>query len=393
MYEFRCTENGFYYYDPIIREERFASNTLLFLLGYCRTFGDIYVSDKLFIPSTILDPDGKPQELVNFDFQFAARSYLTNLAKVDTLDIGDRFELYGLTLALEKIGFMNYYKSSNSNYSSLNRVPHIPLFTKRSQDYKRIYDILTQKEYWGDGDPSKGNPDISKQEKTNNRIKQEELYPKYSVFNTSYKGEMAEALDLYNSFGSLNYINKLYPLDLKPIQEYDDMCSWFVWDSLSFTTLYQFSLGALYGMSQLGYGSLPFNARPTLYAPGFKYLQYIDEAFFWFQNTPLDLVGLNDLFYLDTRIFRIDTYTEDEDTVYETNRILSSSVDQNYIYDTMEDCYSVDGGDTWMTLQEFSHWASEHDGAYPVTDDTSSIPLYRGSLGLSLPLSDWEWPE
>ena len=32
MYEFRCTENGIYYFDPVIRGERFASNTLLFLI-------------------------------------------------------------------------------------------------------------------------------------------------------------------------------------------------------------------------------------------------------------------------------------------------------------------------------------------------------------------------
>ena len=308
MYEFRCTDNGLFYYDPIIREERFASNTLLFLVGYCRAFGDIYVSDKLFIPNTVLLPDGKPQQLVNYDFQFATRSYLSNLSKVDSIDLGDRFELYGLTIVLEKIGFFNYYFSSNHSFSTLNRVPHIPLFTKRSQDYKRIYDILTQKEYWGTGSPSKGNPDILDGENKNNRVSLSDTYPKYSVFNTSYKGYRAEALDLYNSFGSLNYMEKMYPTEIKPIQKYDDMCSWFVWDSLSFTTLYQFSLGALYGMSQLGYGVLPFSTRPTLYANGFKYRDYIDEAFFWFQNTPLDLIGTNDLFYIGADLFRIDTY-------------------------------------------------------------------------------------
>lgn len=393
MYEFRCTEKGFYYYDPIIREERFAPNTLLFLLGYCRTFGDIYVSDKLFIPNTILDPDGKPVELLNFDFQYAARSYLTNLAKVESTDVGDIFELYGLTLVLEKIGFLNFYQSSNASYSKLNRVPHIPLFTKRSQDYKRIYDILTQKQYWGDGDPSKGNPDVSKQNNdTDNRIKQEELYPKYSVYNTSYKGDRAESIDLYNSFGSLSYMEKMYPTELKPVRKYDDMCSWFIWDSLSFTTLYQFSLGALYGMSQLGYGSLPYNSRPTEYAEGFKYRDYIDEAFFWFQNTPLELVGSNELYYLDTRVFRIDTYSSgNEEEEIESNRILSSSVDQEYLYNSSSDRYSIDNGTTWITLEEFSQWSLDHNGAYPVTDYTSSIPLYRGSTGLTLPLSDWEW--
>ena len=390
MFEFRCTEDGFYYYDPIIREERFASNTLLFLLGYCRTFGDIYVSDKLFIPNTVLNPDGIPVELVNFDFQFAARSYLSSLARVDSTDIGDKFELYGLTLALEKIGFFSFYQSSNSSYSKLNRVPHIPLFTKRSQDYKRIYDILTENEYWGEGDPIKGNPDVSKYDKnTNNRIKQEELYPKYSVYNTEYKGNRAESLELYDSFGSINYMERMYPTELKPVQKYDDMCSWLVWDSLSFTTLYQFSLGALYGMSQLGYGALPYNARPTLYAKGFKYLQYIDEAFFWFQNTPLDLLGSNELFYIDARLFRIDTYEEEQEQV-STGRVLSPSVDQEYLYDSVSNTYSLDNGSTWISLSEFSQWAQEHDGAYPVTDN---IMLYLGSTGTQYPMTDWEWPE
>ena len=186
----------------------------------------------------------------------------------------------------------------------------------------------------------------------------------------------------------------LYPSLIKSVNQYDDMCSWFIWDSLSVTTLYHFSLGALYGMSQLGYGILPYTSRPTIYAKGFKYLQYIDEAFFWFQNTPLDLIFPNDVFYVDARLFRINTYDDgngDSSSTVETNRILSSSIDQDYLYNSIDDVYSVDNGETWITLQEFSQWAYEHDGAYPVTSYTSS--LYRGSKSIELPLSDWEWPE
>lgn len=373
MYEFRCTENGIYYFDPVIRGERFASNTLLFLIGYVRTFGDNYVSDKLFIPHTIIDPDGKPVALANYDFLLSARSYLTTLDKVETNDVGDIFELYGLTLVLEQIGFLNYYSSTNSNFSSYNRVPHIPLFTKRSQDYTRVYNILTRKEYWGESrNPEKGRAGYSQQ-------------PLYSLYNKEYHNNRAEYLDLYNSFGSIGYMtNVLYPTELKGVVEYNDMCSWFIWDSLSFTTLYQFSLGALYGMSQLGYGMLPYTNRPTYYAKDFKYLTYIDEAFFWFQNTPFNLMGTNNLFNVDAQLFRIDTYDNKI-----TNRILSSSVDQNYINDLNTNTYSVNDGYSWMSLNDFSKWAREHDNAYPVTDYTTL--LYRGDIELNLPLSDWEW--
>ena len=215
MLEYRCTQDGFYYYDTVVREERFAPNTLLFLLGYARTFGDIYVSDKLFLPNTLIDPTGSLLHLTNFDFQNAARAYLSHLDKVEVLDTGDRFELYGLPLVLEQIGFFNYYQGTTST-SIFTRVPHIPLFTKRSQDYKRIYDILTQSVYWGEGSPSKGNPDLT-QSKITSRIKQETTYPKYTVYNTSYQGNRAEALELYSSFGSLNYLSYLYPDELKRV--------------------------------------------------------------------------------------------------------------------------------------------------------------------------------
>lgn len=388
MYEFRCTENGIYYYDPILRGERFASNTLLFLIGYARAFGDNFVSDKLFLPNCVLDSDGVLVALTNLDFQRSARTYLTNLDKVEITDVGDVFDLYGLTLVLEQIGFLNYYQSTNTSFSNLNRVPHIPLFTHRSQDYTRIYNILTRKEYWGEGSPDKGNPNLLEIKQSSDSV-----YPLYSVYNREYHGDRAESLELYDSFGSLEYMDTMYSSLIKPVNQYDDMCSWFVWDSLSFTSLYHFSLGALYGMSQLGYGVLPYTSRPTVYAKGFKYLQYIDEAFFWFQNTPLDLIFPNDVFYVDAQLFRINTYSDGSDSgsLYDTNRILSSSVDQDYLYNSAEDLYSVDGGDSWITLQEFSQWAYEHNGAYPVTDYTSG--LYRNSTLVELPLSDWEWPE
>ena len=148
MFEFRCTESGLYFYDPVLRREVFASNTILFLLGYSRSFGDIKVSDKLFIPFYMPGTDGLPIALTNQEFQLKAQEYLTNLESVTSTDSGIVFELYGLTEVLEKIGFYTYYKASSDVTSYLDRVPHIPLFTKRSQDYKRIKDILTLERYW-----------------------------------------------------------------------------------------------------------------------------------------------------------------------------------------------------------------------------------------------------
>lgn len=374
MLEFRCTEEGFVYYDPILHSYITAPNTLLFLIGYARVFGDTKVSDKLFIPHSILDSEGKLVALPNLTFFTHVREYLNTISKVECLDTGDLFELYGLTQALEQIGFFTYYSSSTPYNAHLNRVPHVPLFTKRSQDYKRIYDILTIKTYWNT-DEENQTPDAGKAE----------IEPLYTIYNMEYKGNRGEFLDLYKSFGSSNYINNiLYPTEPKPVDEYADYCSWFVWDSLAFTQLYQFSLGVLYGMSLLGWGFTPYMMRPKEYSPDFKYLQYIDEAFFWFQNTPLELTGRNELINVSANLFRIDTYPSTT-----SGRILSSSVDQDYLVNSFTGLFSVDNGSTWMNREEFEQWASEHDGALPVTDYTTS--LYRGSQSLSLPLSDWEW--
>ena len=151
---------------------------------------------------------------------------------------------------------------------------------------------ISQERYWSEEQsPSKG------------------IDEKYSIYNTQYKGNRGEFLDLYHSFGSMYFMDTLYPSELKPVSEYPDMCSWFIWDSLSFTSLYQFSLGVLYGMSQLGWGLSPFLMRPKEYNPYFKYYQLVDEAFFWYQNTPVELTGRNELYSIDPNIFRIDTNT------------------------------------------------------------------------------------
>ena len=60
----------------------------------------------------------------------------------------------------------------------------------------------------------------------------------------------------------------------------------------------------------------------------------------------------------------------DEEEEIESNRILSSSVDQEYLYNSSSDRYSIDNGTTWITLEEFSQWSLDHNGAYPVTDYT-----------------------
>lgn len=390
MLEYRCTSDGFWFYDPVLGTDIFASNTLLFLLGYSRVFGDIKVSDKLFIPHYITNSDGIPIALTNRDFLLSARSYLTDLATVETTDAGDLFELNGLSLVLEGIGYLNYYKSSSSFKKELDRVPHVPLFTKRSQDYKRIKDILTTKTYWNTED--KWDNEEEKEEyyqkpKAGLGDKENNIDPYYTVYNMDYKGDRAEALDLYKSFGSLNYIlNTLYPNVEKPVKKYADYCSWFIWDSLAFTQLYQFSLGVLYGMSQLGWGIVPYSMRPTEYNPYFKYITLVDEAFFWFQNTPFDLIGSNELLNIDPALFRIDTYP-----VISSRRVLSSSIDQSYQYDPVTNKYSVDGGNTWITLEELEQWALDNNGALPVNGYTNALPLYRGSSVLNIPLSDGVW--
>lgn len=371
MLEYRCTSNGIWFYDPILGTDIFASNTLLFLIGYARVFGDIKVSDKLFIPNSILASDGKPVALTNRAFLLSAREYLTNLSKVEVTDTGDLFELYGLPTVLEGLGYLNYYKCSTPYQANLDRVPHVPLLTKRSQDYKRIKDILTIKKYWNLKDEQDQEP-------------KDGLNELYSVYNTHYKGNQAESIDLYKSFGSYNYLhNELYPNELKPVGKYKDYCSWFIWDSLAFTQLYQFSLGVLYGMSHLGWGLVPYTMRPTEYNPYFKYVKLVDEAFFWFQNTPYDLTGFNDLLNIDAQLFRIDTYPTTS-----SNRILSSTVDQDYLYDSSNDRYSIDNGNTWITREEFGQWASENGGALPVTSYTQ---LWQGEQPFTEPLSDWEW--
>lgn len=387
MLEYRCTSEGIWFYDPTLGTDIFAPNTLLFLLGYARVFGDIKVSDKLFIPHYVLALDGKPVALTNRDFLLAARSYLSNLSKVETTDNGDLFELYGLSLVLEGIGYLNYYKCSTQYQASLDRVPHVPLFTKRSQDYKRIKDILTTKKYWNTED--KYSKDELKDEYYDKPLaglgdKKNKIGPYYSLYNMNYKGDRAEAIDLYKSFGSYNYIhNVLYPTEDKPVKKYDDYCSWFIWDSLAFTQLYQFSAGVLYGMSQLGWGLVPYTMRPTEYNPYFKYVKLVDEAFFWFQNTPYNLTGFNDLLNIDAQLFRIDTYPTTS-----SNRILSSTVDQDYLYDPSTDRYSIDNGNTWITREEFEQWAFENGGALPVTSYTQ---LWQGEHPFTEPLSDWEW--
>lgn len=377
MFEYRCTEKGFYYFDPILRKEVFVDNTLLFLIGYARVFGDTVVSDKLYIPHFILDSEGKRIALTNLPLLLKIREYLANIAPVQSTDNGDLFELYGLPQALEQIGFYNFCQSGNKTNAKLNRVPHVPLFTKRSQDFIRIKEILTQKEYWAIKEeyqnPDEANPLVSSGD-----------YPLYTVFNPEYKGNQAEFLDLYKSFGSLNYItNSLYPDPLKPVQVNNDLCSWFIWDSLAFTQLYQFSAGVLYGLSQLGWALMPYTNRPSEYYTYFKYYQLIDEAYFWFQNTPFDKVGENAIYNIDPSLFRIDTYQP-----FTVGRILSSSVDQEYLYNENTQLYSVDNGVTWMTLFEFHDWAIEHDNAYPVT---SSIELWLGEESTIYPLSDWTW--
>ena len=388
MFEFRCTDEGLLYYDPILRKQSFASNTLLFLIGYARAFGDTQVSDKLFIPHYIVDSESNLIALPNQSFFLNVRQYLNTLDSVESLDTGDMFNLYGLTLVLEQIGFYNSYKSTTPYNAKLNRVPHVPLFTKRSQDYKRIRDILTIKDYWNTEDKWKTNEAKEKYyQKPTAGCTGPDEYPLYTIFNTTYKGNQGDALDLYKSFGSDNFLKEwLYPTEGKPVSEYNDYCSWFIWDSLAFTQLYQFSLGVLYGMSNSGWATLPFTMRPSEYCNYYKYIQMVDEAFFWFQNTPFDKVGTNELFNLNAYLFRTDTYP-----VIRENRVLSSSIDQNYLYDPATNKYSLDNGETWITLEEIQEWAFLNNQALPVNGYSSSIPLYRGNELLELPLSDEQW--
>ena len=293
MYEYRCSEYGMIYYDPVVCAEQKVTNTLLFLIGYARVFGDTKVSDKLYIPHAIFDSEGNLIALPNRTFHLNARNYLNSLSRVEVLDNGDLFELYGLTEILESIGFYNDYVSSSEYNKNHNRVPHVPMFTHRSQDYKRISDILTQEVYWNKEEhpsPSDG------------------LQEKYGIYNTSYLGYRGESIDPYISFGSREYMDTLYPNpDNLPVNEYKDYCSKFIWDSLAFTSLYQFSSGVLYGMSQVGWGMLPYMQRPKYYAPYFRYIKYIDEAHFWFINTPLALRGYNQLINIDSAMFYYNT--------------------------------------------------------------------------------------
>lgn len=295
MYEFRCNINGFVYYDPVVCSEQVVDNTLLFLLGYARVMGDITVSDKLLIPHYIFDSEGHKVLLPNREFYLNAREYLNTLSRIEVLDNGDLFELYGLTEVLESIGFYTKYVAGSDLNKKYNRVPHLPLFTKRSQDYKRIKDILTRKEFWNTDEnpmPSAG------------------LEEKYTIYNENYKGDRGEYLDLYRSFGSLDYLKTIYPdRENLPVNDYPDYCSWFIWDSLNLTSLYQISCGVLYGMMQLGWGMLPYIERPKKYFPYFPYIQLVDEAHFWFINTPKGLQGTNKLMNVDSSIFYYDTYT------------------------------------------------------------------------------------
>ena len=87
-------------------------------------------------------------------------------------------------------------------------------------------------------------------------------------------------------------------------------------------------------MSQLGWGTVPYSMRPTEYNPYFKYITLVDEAFFWFQNTPFDLIGSNELLNVDPTLFRIDTYSP-----VSSKRALSSSIDQSYQYNPLTNKY------------------------------------------------------
>ena len=345
MYEFRASLDGLVYYDPVQRKRKSVPNTILFLMGYSAVFGDDVVSDHLFLRNSVLDSDGRLVALTNQDFLNSAYSYLTDFDVVESRETGFTFPLYGLTLVLSPIGLKYFYKSTSTYVSYLDRVPHVPLITKRSQDYRRVYEILTQKKY---------NP---------------------------LGGDSAEALDLYHSFGSLDALKVLYEGTDIGIKEYPDYCSWFVWSSLSLTSLYQFSLGVLYGMSVLGYGLLPFQMRPTRYAQDFKYLTLVDEAYFWFVNTPLEVVGKNDLLNMMPNLYRT---TREVSSL----RLLSSTLDQSILEDIRNHTYSVDRGVTWITKNELHVWAIEHGDALPVTGYAS---LYQGNASINLPLSDWEW--
>lgn len=363
MYEFRASLDGLVYYDPVQRKRKSVPNTILFLMGYSAVFGDDVVSDHLFLRNSVLDSDGRLVALTNQDFLSSAYSYLTDFDVVESRETGFTFPLYGLTLVLSPVGLKYFYKSTSTYVSYLDRVPHVPLITKRSQDYRRVYEILTQKKYWSDDpDPDKGAKAL------------------YSVFNP-LGGDSAEALDLYHSFGSLDALKVLYEGTGIGIKEYPDYCSWFVWSSLSLTSLYQFSLGVLYGMSVLGYGLLPFQMRPTRYAQDFKYLTLVDEAYFWFVNTPLEVVGKNDLLNMMPNLYRT---TREVSSL----RLLSSTLDQSILEDTRNHTYSVDRGVTWITKNELHVWAIEHGDALPVTGYAS---LYQGNTSINLPLSDWEW--
>lgn len=389
MYEFRCTEEGLYYYDPILRREMFASNTLLFLIGYSRIFGDTKVSDKLFLPNVLLDYKGDLVHLTNISFLNQARTYLSELGKVESLDSGDVFDLYGLPMVLESLGFYNFYSSSSSYQSSLDRVPHVPLFTKRSQDYIRINDILKRKKYWNTPENRQINIGIPFSKKDISFISPKDTvgkYPLYAVYNTEFKDDQAESLDLYNSFGSFNYMESCYSgVDLN-VLDYDDYCSYFIWNSLSLTTLYQFSLGVLYGLFVMGWGYLPFSVRPTEYYAYYKYIKYADEAFFWFQNTPLDKTGKNKILNINADLFRIDTHPN-----IEYYKVLSPSVmDTTLWYNLDTGLCSIDKGNTWVTKDEFNIWLLEHDEALPVTSDTGEIGLWLGDQHFIVPLSDWE---
>lgn len=388
MFEYRSTDQGLYFYDPVLRRECYAPNTLLFLIGYARVFGDYVVSDKLFIPHSVLDSEGNPVSLPNYSFFLQARKFLNTLDTVESTETGDLFDLYGLNNVLEQLGFYNHYISTTPYNASLNRVPHVPLFTNRSQDYIRVHNILTEKDYWNTEDKWRTEEDKDKYyQKPRAGCVGPYEYPLYTIFNQNYKGNQGEFLDLYKSFGSETYLNKvLYPTEDKPVDTYNDYCSWFIWDSLAFTQLYQFSLGVLYGMSQFGWGTMPFTMRPYEYTQSYKYIQMADEAFFWFQNVPLDKVGENELFNLNTYLFRKQTYTE-----ILRGKVLSSSIDQEYLYDVITELYSIDNGSNWITLQELQEWALLNNNALPVNGYSTSIPLYRGSSLLNIPMSEEQW--
>lgn len=361
MYEFRCTKEGFYYYDPIQRREKFIDNTLIFLVGYSSVFGDNRVSDKLVLLESILSSEGSVVLLTNRSFIKRAESYLIELDRVEQLLSSKVFDLYGLTQVLESIGFYTYYKSSSPYNASLNRVPHVPLFTTRSQDYNRIRLILTDSRYWSEeATPEKGVNEL------------------YSIFNRDYKGNRAEALDLYGTFGSLSVMNSLYPEEVT-VENTKDLSTYFIWKSLAFSTLYQFSLGVLYGLTTLGYGIAPFLMPPKDYLLGFKFQTLVEEAYFWFINTPEECLVDNSLFTVDRSVF-----VSDRETV-ETLLVLTPENSIIVYYNRLSEEFSIDDQETWISREEFNSWLLENE-ALPVTGYTD---LYRGSSRFREPLSNW----